>query len=53
MGRIYFHLVIFINTVFCLALNFDRSFSPELKDFMVLMVKPLSLLIFINFYVVD
>ena len=46
--------IISVNTVFCLALNFDRTFSPKLKDFMVLMVKPhFLLLIFINFYAVD
>ena len=41
------------DTVFFLAINFARSFSPKLKDFMVLIVKPLfSLLVFINFNVV-
>ena len=41
------------DTVFFPTINFARSFSPKLKDFMVLIVKPLfSLLIFINFNVV-
>ena len=36
--------------VFFATINFARSFSPKLKDFMVFIVKPLfSLLIFINF----
>ena len=42
-----------VDIVFCPFLNFNRSFSPELKDFMVFIVKPYFLLIFINCYVVD
>ena len=41
------------DTVFFLAINFVRSFSPKLKDFMVLIVKPLPFFLGgggVNFY---
>ena len=40
------------DTVFFPAINFARSFSPKLKDFMVLIVKSLFLFLFflVNFY---
>ena len=42
-----------VDIVFCPFLNFDRSFSIELKDFMVFIVKPYFLLIFISCYAVE
>ena len=40
--------VVLVDNLFCPALDFNRSFSLELKDCMSLMVKPHFMLIFIN-----
>ena len=40
--------MVLVDNLFCPALDFNRSFSLELKDCMSLMVKPHFMLIFIN-----
>ena len=45
-----------VDIIFCPALNFDKSFSHKLKDFIVLMVEPHLFIYFLLlsfFYVID